>query len=428
VTRIQIEGLTKRFAGVTAVDRITLEIDAGEFLVLLGPSGCGKSTLLRMIAGLIPPSAGRLLLNGQDITYTSPRDRDLAMVFQSYALYPHLTVERNIGFPLRARRSAKVEISRKVAEVAAVLELDALLRRRPRELSGGQRQRVALARALVRDPSAFLMDEPLSNLDAKLRAATRAELTELHRKLGSTFVYVTHDQVEAMTMATRIAVLNAGRLEQVGTPSQVYDEPASTFVAGFLGSPPMNLLDGRVCGRSGQLRVIANDVDVPLGIGDDGTQLDIVIGVRPEHLVPVDPDTAAPAHAVDGAGAAGPTPTPDVVGPRLRGTVQRVENLGSEEVAHVLVGDQRLQVRGPRPLGVHPGASLALTTRTDRVHLFDRRTGRRLVWVADPGRSNPEPPSSPNPVSTGPVLDLEVSTASAHGTPPHVPLSHRSIR
>jgi multiple sugar transport system ATP-binding protein len=224
-------------------------------------------------------------------------------------------------------------------------------------------------------------------------------------------------------MATRIAVLNAGRLEQVGTPSQVYDEPASTFVAGFLGSPPMNLLDGRVCGRSGQLRVVADDVDVPLGIDDDGTQLDVVLGVRPEHLVPVDPD--APAHA-DGTAAAGPTSTPGAHGPRLRGTVQRVENLGSEEVAHVLVCDQRLQVRGPRPLGLYTGASLALTTRTDRVHLFDRRTGRRLVWVADPGRSNPQPPRSPGPVSTGPVPDLEVSAVSAHGTPPHVPLSRRN--
>ena len=246
MSRIQLDGLTKYFGKVTAVDGVSLDIGDGDFMVLLGPSGCGKSTLLRMIAGLAEPGGGRILVDGRDVTHTPPRDRNLAMVFQSYALYPHLSVERNITFPLRARRLPRAQAREKLHEVATVLDLTELLGRKPRELSGGQRQRVALGRALVRDPGAFLMDEPLSNLDAKLRTATRAGLSALHRRLGSTFVYVTHDQVEAMTMATRIAVLNAGRLEQVGTPAQVYDEPASVFVAGFLGSPAMNLLDATV--------------------------------------------------------------------------------------------------------------------------------------------------------------------------------------
>ncbi|WP_433559436.1 ABC transporter ATP-binding protein [Pseudonocardia xinjiangensis] len=363
MSRIQIEGLTRRFGSVTAVDHVDLDVPDGDFLVLLGPSGCGKSTLLRMLAGLTPPSAGRILLDGRDITATPPRDRDLAMVFQSYALYPHLTVARNIGFPLRARRRPRPEVASRTETVARVLGLEELLHRRPRELSGGQRQRVALARALVRDPGAFLLDEPLSNLDATLRTATRAELTELHRRLGSTFVHVTHDQVEAMTMATRIAVLNAGRLEQVGTAAQVYDEPASVFVAGFLGSPAMGLLPGRIEHVEGSLRVLAPDVDIPLGVPDpEDAGREVVLGIRAEHLLLVEP-TAAPR-----PGAA-----------LLRGTVRLVENLGSEEVAHCLVGDARLPVRGPRPLGLAAGDPVTLTTAPERVHLFDPASGRRLV-------------------------------------------------
>ena len=370
MSRIQIEGLTRRFGSVTAVDHVDLDVPDGDFLVLLGPSGCGKSTLLRMLAGLTPPSAGRILLDQRDITTTPPRDRDLAMVFQSYALYPHLTVARNIGFPLRARHRPRAEIAARVESVTRALGLGELLHRRPRELSGGQRQRVALARALVRDPGAFLLDEPLSNLDATLRTATRAELTELHRRLGSTFVHVTHDQVEAMTMATRIAVLNGGRLEQVGTPAQVYDEPASVFVAGFLGSPAMGLVPARIESVDGALHALAADVDVPLGLHDPGhSTRDVVLGVRAEHLAISDP-AAAPA-----PGAA-----------LLRGTVRLVENLGSEEVAHCLVGDSRLPVRGSRPLGLAAGDPVTLTTTADRVHLFDRAGGRRLVW-----RPAPEP-------------------------------------
>ncbi|WP_432855252.1 ABC transporter ATP-binding protein [Amycolatopsis sp. CA-161197] len=344
---------------MTAVDGVTLDIADGEFLVLLGPSGCGKSTLLRAIAGLAPLTAGQLELDGRDITHTPPRERDLAMVFQSYALYPHLSVERNIGFPLRARRQSRRDVQRKVGEVAATLELSELLHRRPRELSGGQRQRVALGRALVRDPGAFLLDEPLSNLDAKLRASTRYELVELHRRLGTTFVYVTHDQVEAMTMATRIAILNQGRLEQVGTPAEVYDQPASEFVAGFLGSPPMNLFPATVVSRGGELVAIAPGLEVPLGRRGELPDTEVVLGIRPEHLRPHGPR------------------------PALHGVVQLLENLGGEEIAHVTVGDARLCVRGPRPLGLEPGDEVGVATEPAHVHVFHHTTGRRLLWQDD---------------------------------------------
>jgi multiple sugar transport system ATP-binding protein len=369
VSRIQIEGLTRRFGDVTAVDGISLDVADGEFLVLLGPSGCGKSTLLRMVAGLTPPTGGRILLDGRDITAAPPRERDLAMVFQSYALYPHLTVAKNIGFPLRARRLRRADLDAKVAEVASVLGLEALLDRRPRALSGGQRQRVALGRALVRDPGAFLLDEPLSNLDATLRTATRAELTDLHRRLGSTFVYVTHDQVEAMTMATRIAVLNGGRLEQVGTPEEVYDAPASTFVAGFIGSPAIGLLPAELRSTGGELQAVGAGVDVPLGVGaDTGNVTDVLVGVRPEHL------RIGPAAPATG-------------GAEFRGTVRLVENLGGEEVAHIAVGDGRVALRGPRPLGLGVGDATALTCDPERIHLFSATGGRRLVRAPEPTRA-----------------------------------------
>ncbi|HEX3788495.1 MAG TPA: ABC transporter ATP-binding protein [Pseudonocardiaceae bacterium] len=362
MSRIQLDGLTKRFGPVTGVDEVSLDVADGDFLVLLGPSGCGKSTLLRMIAGLVEPTEGRVLVDNRDVTCTPPRDRDLAMVFQSYALYPHLSVERNITFPLRARRRPRAEIKQQLDEVANVLDLTELLRRKPKELSGGQRQRVALGRALVRDPGAFLMDEPLSNLDAKLRTATRASLSALHRRLGSTFVYVTHDQVEAMTMATRIAVLNGGRLEQLGTPAEVYDEPASVFVAGFLGSPAMNLINATVESVAGRLRVRAAGVDVPLWSGSLPAR-EVVLGIRPENLLRVDPATAM-----------------------IRATVELVENLGSEEIACLTTdqGDSTLALRGPRPLGLTPGTAVGLDVAATDVHLFDAAGGRRLAWQEAP--------------------------------------------
>jgi ABC-type sugar transport system ATPase subunit len=362
MSRVHVEALTKRFGQTTAVDGVSLDVGDGDFMVLLGPSGCGKSTLLRMIAGLLPPDGGRVLVDGRDVTSQPPRDRDLAMVFQSYALYPHLTVARNITFPLRARRRPRAEKAEKLRAVAEVLDLTALLHRKPRELSGGQRQRVALGRALVRDPGAFLMDEPLSNLDAKLRTATRAELSALHRRLSSTFIYVTHDQVEAMTMATHIAVLNEGRLEQVGTPEQVYDEPASAFVAGFLGAPAMNLIAATVVAEAGRVRVRAAGVDVPLRAGAAPAR-EVLLGIRPERLAPADPGPA---------------------GPMITATVAAIENLGSEEVAQLRTpGGAPLALRGPRPLGLGgPGAAVSLTVNPADIHLFDPASGHRLAWQA----------------------------------------------
>jgi len=361
--RIRIENLSRKFADFTAVDNIDLDIRDGDFLVLLGPSGCGKTTLLRMLAGLLEPTSGRILLDDDDITAAPSRRRDVAMVFQSYALYPHLSVAKNLAFPLRVKKMRKSEAAERVDAVARQLDIAHLLDRKPKELSGGQRQRVAVGRAIVRDPKAFLMDEPLSNLDAKLRTATRRELTDLHRRLRATFVYVTHDQVEAMTMATRIALLNNGALEQVGTPEDVYDRPASVFVAGFLGSPAMNLLDARVRTVDGTVVASAEGVTAPLWRGQtDGR--DVVLGIRPEHLRVADP--------VDHPGV------------RLSVDVTSVENLGSEQVAYCEVGGATVCVRAPRPIALRAHRSAALTADPAHVHLFDRATGRRLEWVDVP--------------------------------------------
>ncbi len=287
--RVTLDHVTKRFDGTTAVNDLSLAVADEEFLVLLGPSGCGKSTALRMIAGLETPTAGTITIGDRIVNDVEPKDRDIAMVFQSYALYPHMTVRRNIEFPLRSRRTPAEERDKLVADAAESLGLEELLERKPAQLSGGQRQRVALARAIVRRPEAFLMDEPLSNLDAKLRVQTRAELVELQRRLSATIVYVTHDQVEAMTMGHRIAVLDAGVLQQIGPPQDVYASPANLFVARFIGSPPMNTVDGRVARVDGSLVV-----EIPGGAAPLTQQLahaveatgleNVVLGVRPEDL------------------------------------------------------------------------------------------------------------------------------------------------
>jgi multiple sugar transport system ATP-binding protein len=362
---IEIRSISRTFAKNTAVNNISLTVEDGDFLVLLGPSGCGKTTLLRMLAGLLEPTSGQIVLDGIDITREPSKKRDLAMVFQSYALYPHLTVARNLGFPLRVQGTAKPEITTRVDEVARMLEIDHLLARRPKELSGGQRQRVAVGRALVRNPRAFLMDEPLSNLDAKLRTATRQELTALHRRLGATFVYVTHDQVEAMTMATRIAVLNNGHLEQIGTPAEVYDRPATAFVAGFLGSPAMNLLDAVVGTVDGTVVVEADGIGGALWHGETPAA-DVTLGVRPEHL-----------RIDEGA--------PTLRGIAAHATVVTVENLGSEEIIYCTVGTRQLAVRTSRTDTIAVGQAVTLSASLEHVHLFDRATGVRLEWVdADP--------------------------------------------
>jgi multiple sugar transport system ATP-binding protein len=289
VGRVAIRGVTKRFGDVTAVDDLTLEVADEEFLVLLGPSGCGKSTALRMIAGLEEPTEGTIEIGDRTVNDVEAKDRDIAMVFQSYALYPHMTVRRNIEFPLKSRKVPKDERDRLVDEVAGVLGLTELLGRKPAQLSGGQRQRVALARAIVRRPQAFLMDEPLSNLDAKLRVQTRAELIELRRRLHATIVYVTHDQIEAMTMGDRIAILDEGVLQQVARPQEVYARPANLFVARFIGSPPMNTIAGDVTRQDGEVGVrIPGGVmplPRPLGAAVERRGLErVVLGVRPEDL------------------------------------------------------------------------------------------------------------------------------------------------
>ena len=354
--QVELVGVTKRFGDVLAVDRLDLQIAPGELLVLVGPSGCGKSTVLRLVAGLATPDEGSVRIAGRPVDDVDPRDRDVAMVFQSYALYPHLSVRRNIEFPLRARRVATGERAHAVAEVSRSLQLETLLDRRPGQLSGGQRQRVALARAMVRSPSVFLMDEPLSNLDAQLRTEMRAELVELHERLAATFVYVTHDQVEAMTMGDRIAVLRAGVLQQVGPPQEVHDEPANVFVAGFIGSPPMNLWTATLAADGDGLAATT-----PAGVvtrweagGPAPAGRQVVVGVRPEDLR-VDPD-----------------------GP-LRATGRVVESLGHEHhLSARLEGGEPVAVRLPAGAALpRPHEEIRLAVG-GRVHVFDADGGERL--------------------------------------------------
>jgi multiple sugar transport system ATP-binding protein len=320
---ISLHGLSKVYPnGVVAVRDVELEVVDGEFLVLVGPSGCGKSTLLRMIAGLEEVTAGALLIDGRDITDFQPRQRDIAMVFQSYALYPHMTVRKNIGYPLKLAGVGAAELEARVDEAARLLQLEAVLDRKPGQLSGGQRQRVAMGRAIVRKPSAFLMDEPLSNLDAKLRVQMRAEICRLQREFRTTTIYVTHDQVEAMTMGDRVAVLNGGQIEQCDRPRDLYDRPANLFVAAFIGSPSMNLFPARVERHERGIAAVVDEVVIPL---DPATLADdfaawigrtITVGVRAESV------TAEPRS--EGA-------------PRVTGKVEFVEELGSEVLVHASV-------------------------------------------------------------------------------------------
>jgi ABC-type sugar transport system ATPase subunit len=360
MSAVTFDEVTKKFGDVVAVEQLSLQIADGEFMVLLGPSGCGKSTALRMIAGLEEISSGILTIGERVVNHIPPRDRDIAMVFQSYALYPHMTVAKNIESPLVANKNAKVdgaERQRRVAEAAATLDLTKYLDRKPGELSGGQRQRVALARAIVRQPEVFLMDEPLSNLDAKLRTQTRLELVELHRRLGTTIVYVTHDQVEAMTMADRIAVISEGRLQQVGPPQAVYERPANLFVASFIGSPPMNIVPGTLAVEGGAPAVhtaVGTVLVSDTGTGAHGAQ--VVVGIRPEHL--------------------SVAPVGDSV---LRATVENVELLGHERHVVCSVGDGLMTIREPNhtpPSTV--GDQIGLAADPEHVHLFDAASTERL--------------------------------------------------
>jgi lactose/L-arabinose transport system ATP-binding protein len=286
VSYLRLQGVEKRFGSVEVIKGVDITAEQGEFVVFVGPSGCGKSTLLRMVAGLEEVSAGDIFLDGVKVTDLEPARRQVSMVFQSYALFPHMNVYDNIAFGLKMNRTPKPEIAARVAEAARILQLEPLLRRRPRELSGGQRQRVAIGRAIVRHPKLFLFDEPLSNLDAELRAQMRAEISRLHGALGVTMIYVTHDQVEAMTLADRIVVLRAGRIEQIGTPQELYDRPANTFVAGFIGSPRMNFLGVRAVGGDGAARMLFHPgFPAPVVMPREVPDGEFLLGIRPEQLL-----------------------------------------------------------------------------------------------------------------------------------------------
>ncbi|MGD9903309.1 MAG: ABC transporter ATP-binding protein [Vicinamibacterales bacterium] len=354
---IALQSVSKRFPGHAAVRDVTLEVAAGELLVLVGPSGCGKSTVLRLIAGLETPTAGRIVIGGHDVTALPPQQRDVAMVFQSYALYPHKTVRDNLAFGLRMRGVAADEIARRVDATARALGLDVLLDRRPGQLSGGQRQRAALGRALVREPQAFLLDEPLSNLDPVLRLETRTELALLHRRLAATMVYVTHDQEEAMTLGTRVAVMRQGVVEQVAPPLAIYARPANVFVAGFVGSPAMNLWPATVVVEDGRRRLGSPVVtfDLPDEAGPAPAGGAATIGVRP--------------HDLDLVGAAEADAS---------GQVAVVEPLGATAVVHVrldALADRLVRAVVPADRGVGAGERVHVRLRRERVHLFDAESG-----------------------------------------------------
>jgi len=330
MARVLLRDVRKSYAGMQIIHGVSIDVADGEFVVIVGPSGCGKSTLLRMVAGLETISSGEIAIGERVVNELEPKDRDIAMVFQNYALYPHMSVYGNMAYGLRIRNLSKSDIDARVKRAAAILELGALLERKPRELSGGQRQRVAMGRAIVREPAVFLFDEPLSNLDAKLRVQMRVELQGLHRRLGTTSLYVTHDQVEAMTLAHRMMVMNAGRAEQIGAPLEVYARPATTFVAGFIGSPPMNLMPARLNGR------------------------EVLLGVRPEHLEPCGESEAAFVAAVD-----------------------LVEPLGADTLAHGTVEGTRIVVRLTGAQRVSEGR-LPLRFDPARRHYFDAGNGARI--------------------------------------------------
>jgi multiple sugar transport system ATP-binding protein len=351
---VDIVNVRKSYGAQAVIHGVSAAIADGEFVILVGPSGCGKSTLLRMIAGLEPITSGDIKIGGTVVNDLPPKDRDIAMVFQTYALYPHKTVAQNMGFALMMRSTAKDEIDKRVRRAAEILDLTTLLDRYPRQLSGGQRQRVAMGRAIVRDPAVFLFDEPLSNLDAKLRVQMRAEIKELHQRLRTTTVYVTHDQVEAMTMADRIVVMNNGIIEQAGSPLELYDRPANIFVAGFIGSPAMNLLKGTI--RSGKKPgfELADGSVLPLDeapAASDGCAA--VYGIRPEHVTV-------------GKNA------------KLKASVAVVEPLGSETQVFARLGEQKLVSIVKQRLKITPGEDVPLVIDPSAVHLFDAKSGIRL--------------------------------------------------
>lgn len=366
---VRLVDVTKIFRGrdqdVQAVYELNLDIRDGEFLVLVGPSGCGKSTTLRMIAGLEFPTMGTIFIGDEDVTRYRPRDRNTAMVFQDYALYPHMTVRQNMAFALQNLKFPRNVINERVERAAKMIGLENLLDRRPRELSGGQRQRVALGRAIVREPHVFLFDEPLSNLDAKLRTHMRVELLKLHQELGITMIYVTHDQIEAMTLGDRIAVMHEGKLQQVDTPSKIYRQPANLFVAGFIGSPPMNFLPATLVHESGATYLQIGKQRIGANLTVEAPISEVIVGIRPERIE-VHPCAPNPRMPQNGRAV-------------LRGEVTVVEGLGAESILHISIGEHSLLARHFEDTTFASGENVEIEFSLDSIHLFDPSTEVRLA-------------------------------------------------
>ena len=348
---VSLRAVDKHFGPTQVLHDINLEVENGEFVVFVGPSGCGKSTLLRLIAGLERVSAGEISIGGRKVNDMPPAERKIAMVFQSYALYPHMSVYKNMAFGLRFTKADKAEVDRRVRNAAETLQLTPYLNRRPRDLSGGQRQRVAIGRAIVREPAVFLFDEPLSNLDAALRINTRIEIAKLHRTLKATTIYVTHDQVEAMTLASKIVVINAGRIEQIGAPLDVYHRPANQFVAGFIGSPKMNFVTGKVTGRDGGLAIaldVGGGVTVPVGGAEAAVGSKVTLGMRPEHLIEGDTEAL-----------------------KVSGEVDAVEHLGESSLIHMHLDDGTVVIArtsGDSP--TVPGSRITMSAPLSAIQVF----------------------------------------------------------
>ena len=363
MTSLRIESLTKRYGYANALDEFSLKVDSGQFMVFLGPSGCGKTTAVRCIAGLVNPTSGQIYIGDQLVNNLPPKDRDVAMVFQNYALYPHMVVYNNIAFPLKMRKVSKDQIDDKVRHVANLLGIENLLDRKPKELSGGQMQRVALGRALVREPKVFLMDEPLSNLDAKLRTYMRSEIKKLQKKVGITTLYITHDQIEAMSMADQVAIMKSGLIQQIGTPSAVYREPANTFVADFVGSPSMNFLKCKIIEKNSGITLQSNNIQLQIPQtcsmfepSSDG----LILGIRPKDIMFLNND--------------------DFIGIKIKGKISFTELLGDDSLVEVNVGKDSIRVTNIDPdFDPSIGKEVIIGIPYSKIHYFTLETGKRLT-------------------------------------------------